>query len=196
MRSKMLLGFVVLGVALAQGPGPRARRGGPQGAASQPNYDALKTYLNLTDAQVQQMQQIRQQAASSVSALLPQIRTKRQSLRDLLTSGTADPAAVGKIVLDAYALDKQVQQARTTARTQALAVLSADQQAKLEALQDAASSGPALREAMGLGLVTPPAGPGGMLGGFGMQGPRGGPGMMGGRGRMGGRGMRNPPPQQ
>jgi len=190
MRARMLLPFVLLSAALAQGPmGPRGFGGfGPPGATPPaPQFDELKAYLNLTDSQIQSIQQAQQKAIESQRTVFEQIRTKHQAVRDLLDKGTTDAAAVGKLMLEIHALQKQAEQARAAVRTQLLSFLTTEQKTKLTALEQAAKLQPAIHQAIMLGLLAPPEPP---AGGFGprrhfapmRQGPGAGalaPGRMG-----------------
>jgi len=195
MTLRAVIPFVVFGVALGQAPlgSPNKPRvpGGPGRPMLVPDIGALKAYLNLTDAQVQQMrqagEQARKQAAEKVRTIHPQIRDKRLALRDLLAKGSNDPAAVGKLVLEIQALHKQVREGREGVRNSQLNVLTAEQKAKFKAIEDAAALPAATRAAIRLGLVPRPQGePGlGMMrrgGGLRRQGGtmvEPGPGMMG-----------------
>jgi len=173
MTLRALLPFVALGAALAQvPPGP-------------PPLDELKAYLNLTDAQIQSIQQVRQQALTSQQTVFTQLQSKHQALRDLLDKGTSDAATVGKLMLEIRALQKQIELAMTTSRTQAVSFLSAEQKTKLTALEQAAKLRPAIEQATRLGLLEAPApGPGGPGGfGFGPMRSRPGAGPQARRGR-------------
>lgn len=139
--------------------------------------DHLKTYLSLTDAQVQIIQQARQTQRDAMRANSTDARAKQQALRDQLKAGaSADPATLGRLMIEAQANRAKMQAARKAAADQLMATLTPDQKAKLQVLQDAAKRQPEVREAIGLGLIDPPAG----------AGPDGGSGMMfggpGGRG--------------
>src|SRR5207245_4940609 len=81
-----------------------------------------------------------------------------------------DPTAVGKLVLEIDALQQSIAQKQTSAADQARNSLTADQKAKLKALDDIRKSMPAIDQATALNLVAP-------------QGPPiRGPGMMRGPG--------------
>jgi len=152
-----------------------------------PDVSALKTYLNLTDAQVTSLQAIRTQQRTALSNTHQQLQQKQQSLNSLLSGGSTDPNAVGQLVLDIQALRKQVSTANSSLQAQAVSVLTADQKTKLNALQDAAKLQPAIREAEFLFLLAPPTPPAGGPGDFGAFGRpaapgfhgRGGPAMFG-----------------
>ena len=130
--------------------------------------------MNITDAQIQSLKQIGEQTRTTVQPLMKQIAEKSKALADLRKSGSTDSAAIGKLVVDIDALQKQVKDARDNARTGALGVLTADQKTKLAALEAAAKLLPAIRQAEALGLIDPPqgAGPGGPGMGFGRGGMR------------------------
>jgi Spy/CpxP family protein refolding chaperone len=175
MKLNTLLSIAPLAALLvfAQGPG-----GGP----GPQSFTDVKTYLNLTDAQIQQIQAARQQSFDSAKTLQSQIQTKDQALRDLLDKGSTDSAAIGKAMLEINALRKQVKAVMDATQVRAVSFLSADQKTKLKALEDAAKLQPAIGQAAGLGLLQPPQGaPGGP--GMRFDGPpHGMPGGMSGRG--------------
>jgi Spy/CpxP family protein refolding chaperone len=207
MKVGMWIPFAVLALGLAQQPNrppnpPQAqpdpmRQGGPGGLGmqnQQPDFSALKSYLNLTDAQIRQMQQAREKARKDADekekTVRPQIEEKQNALQDLLDKDTSDAAAVGKTMIEIHALRKQMRQAREAVRNSEINVMNAEQKTKFKAIQDAANLPAATREAARLGLVP----------GFG-QGPdqrMGGPqprvqGPMGLQGPMGpGQNMRGP----
>lgn len=140
----------------------------------QPNYSALQSYLGLSDSQIQQLQTIRQQVNSSLSSNFTLIRQKEQALNDLLAASGADAATVGQLVLAIESLRKQDQAAFATARTQELAILTADQKTKLQTLGDAEKLQRSINEAVMLNLLDAPQSPGGGPG-FGPS-RHGGPG--------------------
>jgi len=151
-----LIPLVALSLVLAQGPAPQ-----PQPRPQQPpDFGALKSYLNLSDAQVRQMQQARQQAARAAEEkdrdLRPQIEEKHRALADLLDKDNADPTAVGKLMLEIRGLERQIRQAHEAVRTAEIDVMTPEQKAKFKAIQDAAMLPEATREAQRLGLVPPP----------------------------------------
>jgi Spy/CpxP family protein refolding chaperone len=150
-----------------------------------PDASALKAYLGLTDSQVTALQAIRTQQRTALADARQQLQQKQQALNSLLSGGSTDAGAVGKLVLDIQALRKQLDTNSASLRAQAANVLTtADQKTKLKALEDASKLQPVIREAEYLFLLAPPTpAPGSMVGpgGFGFGGP-GGPGFRGGRG--------------
>ncbi len=174
-RLRLLLSIALVSVSFAQGP-------------PQPSFTELKAYLNLSDNQVQALQQLRQSTFTSMASTHSQLRTAEESLQSKLQAGSTDAAAIGNLTIQINALRKQTRQSQATLNQQSLATLSSDQQTKLKALQAAADLQPAIQQAHMLGLLAPPAnGPDfGGPGGFG--GPRG----FGGPGRA--MNHRGPPP--
>ena len=148
---------------------------------------ALKSYLNLTDAQIRQMEQAREKAAKEADekekTVRPQIQEKRGALADLMERDAPDATAIGRVMLDIRSLEKQIRAAHEAVRTAGINVMSPEQKAKFKAIQDAADLPAATRDAQRLGLVPgQPQGPGPNPGMGGprprMQGPMG-PGCMG-----------------
>jgi Spy/CpxP family protein refolding chaperone len=142
------------------------------------------SYLNLTDTQITALNTIRQQAFQALQTARQDIATKQKALSDLLAVGTTDASAVGKAVLEIQALHKKLADAQKPYQDQAVAVLTADQKTKLKALDDASKLQPAIQQAAGLLLLTPPQnfapglGPGPGRGPMGRGPGPGGPGMM------------------
>jgi Spy/CpxP family protein refolding chaperone len=124
-----------------------------------PPVQALKQFLSLTDAQVTQLTQLRREQGQAVQVIAQQIREKEAALRTLLDSGGAEAAAVGRIVLDVNALHKQIRETDERYQAQARQALTAAQREKLGALVDAAKLQPAIAQAIGLNLITPPVPP-------------------------------------
>lgn len=192
MKRMILAVCLVAGALLAQGPG-EGRRFGPAGAGMGPmgmnaqNATALKDFLGLSDAQIQQLKDLRTQEMQSLKPTMQEIATKRKALADLMKTANPDPAQVGQLTVDIKNLHASMQSARTDLAAKSLAVLTPDQQAKLKTLQNAQKLMPAVMQATALGLLTPPEGadcPG--CGGPGGRGPAGmGPGGRAGMRRFG-----------
>lgn len=123
----------------------------------------VQSYLNLTDAQISTLKQLRQSEMTALQPIFDQIAPLRQSLREQEQSSTADSAAIAKLVTSIQALEQQATPIRASFQQQAQAVLTADQKTKLAALESAAALLPAIHEASALNLMTPPKGfgPGG-----------------------------------
>jgi Spy/CpxP family protein refolding chaperone len=159
----------------AQMPGRPGMRGGS------PPVDELKQYLALTDAQVQALQQIRQQQAQANQSTFQEMAQKRQALQTQIRAGSNDAAALGKLLIDIEALRKRVADSDDVYQAQSVAVLTADQKTRLNALVEARKLQPVIGQAASLGLLARPEGAGD---GAGMRGPMGSGSF--------GRGMRGP----
>jgi Spy/CpxP family protein refolding chaperone len=183
LKMKWQIILTVISATALCAQGPRGLGWGPGGppTGAQPNLGEVKTYLSLTDAQIQSLQAIGTQERTAIDGLHQQIATKRQALDKLTSSGSTDATAMGNLLVEMQNLRKQITAVRNSLQPQALNVLTADQKTKLNNLQSATQNLPAMREAGYLGLLTSPAGPGAGLG----FGPRmglgacmgGGPGM-------------------
>lgn len=137
---------------------------------------AVQAYLNLTDAQISSLQQLRQSEMAALKPIFQQMGPLHQSLQTQKESSSADATAVGKIVLSIQALEQQAAPIRASYQQQALAVLTAAQKTQLAALQSAAALMPTIHEATALNLLTPPQG----AEGHGGMGPDMMPGRFGG----------------
>ncbi len=152
MFKPVAIATLTLGLTcFAQGP----HRGGGGGG-----IEHLKSFLSLTDSQVQAMQQSRTAQRESMRANSEELRSKESALREQMQSGAADPATVGRLVIETQAARKKMQSARKASSEQFLSSLTAEQRTKLQTLQEAAKLQPAIHEAMGLGLIEPPTGSG------------------------------------
>jgi len=136
-----------------------------------PPVDQIQAYLALTDAQIQALEAIRTAESDQLAAYSEQIQRKQMALQEALQQGS-NAATVGQLLLDIEALRKQMNSLHAQFHGQAVSILTADQKSKLKTLEDAAKLLPAIEQAIGLYLLTPPegaAGPG--------PGPAGWPGM-------------------
>jgi len=165
MKFRLVLITLAATAVFAQPPGGYRMHG----MSAQGKTTEVQSYLNLTDAQISTLQQLRQSEMAALKPIFQQIGPLRQSLHSQTQSSGADATAVGKLVLSIQNLEQQAAPIRSSFQQQALAVLTADQKTKLAALQGAAALMPAIHEAAGLNLLTPPKGAEGP-GGFGPEG--------------------------
>lgn len=171
MKTSVIAIAFAASALFAQGPGGPHPHGMAAGKTT-----AVQTYLNLTDAQIASLKQLRESEMAALKPIFDQMRPLRQSLRTQEQGANADATAVGKAVLNLKSLEQQAAPIRASFQQQAQNVLTADQKGKLAALESAAALMPAIHEATALNLLTPPKGQGGP-GGFGAEymprGPRG-----------------------
>jgi Spy/CpxP family protein refolding chaperone len=152
------------GLLFAQGP--MGRRGGMGGRGLVPERQAgigamagsaaLKDYLGLSDAQLEQMRTLRRDQAQEVRPEMQAVRAKAQELRTEMQAPSPNAAKVGQLTVELKQLREKAMAERSGFSDKARAVLNADQQAKLKALEDAAKLAPAARQAAAMGLIAPP----------------------------------------
>jgi Spy/CpxP family protein refolding chaperone len=133
-----------------------------------PPLTAVTTFLGLSDTLVTQLVQLRQQERTALRPILQQMRTQQQALRTALQANDSTAASAAMAAIKS--LQDQVKSTNASYRSQALALLTPDQQTKLQTLQKAAQLLPAIRQAGALNLLDAP---GGGPGGPGLRGPQG-----------------------
>ena len=109
-------------------------------AAAQPRphpQKLLADYLQLSDQQVTEFQQIQSETAAVVQPLQASAHSLQQQLHDALQAATPDATAVGKLALQLESVRAQIKAAHDAADTKRLAVLNADQKVKYQAFQAA-----------------------------------------------------------
>ena len=158
------------GTLMAQ-EGPR----GARASSGDPPLTEIKAYLALSDTQVTQLNDLRKQFREAVVPLATQVADKRKNLADLRRANSPDTTTIGQLKRDLLSTRTQMQDLATQYGNNARNVLNADQQAKLQALEEAARLLPTIRQAQAVNLI-PGAGFFGRMGAFG---PGMGAGMMG-----------------
>ena len=153
MKLRLVSIALAASVVFAQAPGGPHQHGMCAAKMTQ-----VQTYLNLTDAQVSSLQQLRQSEMAALKPIFQQIGPMRQSLQAQKESSGADATAVGKLVLGIQALEQQAAPIRASFQQQALGVLTPAQKTQLAALQSAAALMPTVHQAAALNLLTPPEG--------------------------------------
>jgi Spy/CpxP family protein refolding chaperone len=143
LKTRLTILMATAACLLAQPPGP-------------PSIDALKTYLNLTDSQVQALQQIQQQERQTNRATVQKMRQSQANLDDLMQKGGADAATAGKLLLEVQDLQASLSKTHGAFSAQATSTLTVDQKSKLKTLQDAMALMPAVHQAAGFGLLALP----------------------------------------
>ncbi len=154
MRLRGLLLILPAAMLLAQAPPPaRAPRSGAQ---ARPAVAALKTFLDLTDQQVNQLVQLRRDEQETLSPIRQQVADKLKALRDATAAGSPDAAAVGQLTLDVRNLRQQVRQSNEDYHNRALGLLDDTQKTKLKQLEQVVRLRPAVTGATALNLLLPP----------------------------------------
>lgn len=155
---KKMLGGIILGAGLlaAQGPVFPTEPGLGLVPPGQGRYAELKSWLNLTDAQLQQLEQIQAQRSREEQAIYDQITQKQTTLYGLLSNGSQDVAQIGQLMVDINTLQRKLPVSSGPYRTQALAVLNDEQKAKLPPLDQAIRLNSTAYQGVSLNLVNPP----------------------------------------
>jgi hypothetical protein len=103
----------------------------------------MAQFLQLTPGQVTELGQLLQARQATLVPLFQTAQALIQELGNLLNSG-GNPAQVGAVVIQIHALQQQMAQAQQAFLTQFIAILSAEQLQKLQAVQVAAQLQPIL----------------------------------------------------
>ena len=138
--SLALIPLIALTVApvLAQ-PSHAQGRGGMHGAGGGPRFlHHVVRQLDLSDEQRDEWQQIVAALHESVQPLLEEARALHQELRDLTESTNPDPTAAGQLYLDAAAIHNDVRASHENAQTDLRAILTAEQLAVWDELEEEA----------------------------------------------------------
>lgn len=117
-------------------------------------WDQLKQYLVLTDAQVTTLQQIRQRRGEQQQAVYQQMAEKQRQMYELLQQGSNDAGTIGRLMVDINNLQRQLPLKGD--RNEVLAILTPAQKTKLPALVDAMKLQAAGWQAVELNLVDNP----------------------------------------
>jgi Spy/CpxP family protein refolding chaperone len=151
--------------------GPSARFPGAGGGA----FQALKTYLNLSDAQVSNLTAVERAMRDALKPLAQELASKTKTLRDENQKTTPDPSVIAQLKQDIAGLRDQIQTQRAGFQKQLKSYLNPDQLASLAKLDEVLRLVPVAHAAAALDLIDSPEGFAG--GRMGMAGP-GRPGMM------------------
>lgn len=153
MRIGKMLITAVLGAGLIASLSMAQPRGAGRGLGKGAGTGALKEYLGLSDAQVQQIREVTKQQMEGVKPLADQIREKGNALRDEMKKESPDQAKVGQLTVELKNLREQMKSKRAARADSISAILTPEQRAKLKTLEEAAKLGPAARQAGALGLI-------------------------------------------
>jgi Spy/CpxP family protein refolding chaperone len=146
-----------------------AQDAAPQNRMQRQN-DQIKTALDLTDRQFNELNDVRTAYNEKVKEVSTQMRELEKQRREAMKTSGADPVLVGSIALQIQSLQQQIQEENKAYREHALSVLTASQREKVEDIQEAVKLAQQAGALAAFGLLE---GQGGMRGFMG-----GGPGMM------------------
>ena len=152
---------------------------GPQGRMPQRSPDAIKTVLDLTDRQFNELNDLRDAHTKKLQDLSAQVRELDKQRRDAMAAGN-DPAKVGTLALQVQSLQQQMQDENKAYHDDSLRILDGGQREKVRQIEEAVKLAPSAGALMQFGLLDTSQMPGGGRGGS--MGGMGG-GMMRGQGR-------------
>ena len=151
-KTTAILVFVLsTGTLLAQ-QGPPAM--GPRSGT--PRLDALKSFLQLSDQQVQNLTALLTSFRDAVKPIHEQIMTKQKELKQELDKASPDPSVVAQLMVDVKNLRNQIKTKRDELRPQLVAILSDSQKSALATLQQALSLQHAAHQAVESSLIEAP----------------------------------------
>jgi hypothetical protein len=121
--------------------------------------EIVRVHLGLSDEQVKRIMEIRGEVGMQVMGLLAELAKAERDLAQLLSTKDPAPAAVGALVILTRDIRKQVDKIQQGLGEAMLAVLTAEQRARLQVLEEAAKLIPAIDACRALGLLAPPKPP-------------------------------------
>jgi Spy/CpxP family protein refolding chaperone len=143
----------------------------------QPDFSSIRTYLNLSDTQLQGLQQIQTQSRTANQTVMQEIAAKQQALQTALAATPPNAATIGGLMIEIQALRKKITDSNATLTQQASNILTPDQKTKMAALSAAQQLQDEIHQAVALHLLAIPDRPQGV--GAGPGGPGGSGGRMG-----------------
>lgn len=150
---KRILALALLSVASMVGQDPsRSAINLPPGR----QWEQIKQYLALTDAQMTSLEQVRQNRLNQEQAIYQQISEKQRQMYTLLQQGSNDAATIGRLMVESNNLQRQLPLRSDTFRTEVLAVLTPAQKAKLPALTEAMNLQSPAWQAVDLNMIDGP----------------------------------------
>ena len=126
------------------GPGPKAR--------------AAIEFLDLSEAQLDRLRQIRKECRESLRPQAQQARELKKMVRAEMRKENPDPGLVGQYAVDGKSLRNEIQSARAGCKSETTAVLTPEQAARLEELEESLKHARVARQAAAMGLIDGPAG--------------------------------------
>ena len=119
---------------------------------------ALREFLNLTEAQAQALQTILTSKSRAEQAVYEEARQKQVALDTLMRNNSTDYLQIGRLTVEIRDIYKKLPVSGEPYKSQALAVLSPEQRAKLATLTNALTLMPAANDAVYFSLIDRPQG--------------------------------------
>ncbi|HKQ06246.1 MAG TPA: Spy/CpxP family protein refolding chaperone [Blastocatellia bacterium] len=139
-----MVAALTVGVAVAQtaGEGTRGGRHGHFGRHGERGEFGMMGFrhLDLTDAQKAQLKQIHQSHRQAIAPLREQIKAKRQEMRAASEGGAVNEAAITQKLTEIAPLEAKLMAEHARIRQESLAVLTAEQKARLDQMREQAKT--------------------------------------------------------
>ncbi len=113
----------------------------------------VKTFLQLSEEQTAALVTMIQSRDATLRPIAMKLHSDQEALGKLVDSPAADPAAVGRLLLDIHSGEKQLAAAAQEAASAFEAVLSPNQIDRLQFLRQAAQVEPAIPIFKAIGLI-------------------------------------------
>jgi Spy/CpxP family protein refolding chaperone len=123
----------------------------PQG-----QWEQLKQYLILTEAQITSLDQIRAGRVRQEQEIYRQMSEKQRQMYALLQQGSNDAGTIGRLMVEINNLQRQLPLKGETYRAEVLAVLTPAQKTRLPALSEALNLQSPAWQAIELGMIDNP----------------------------------------
>ena len=164
MKSRIVVSVAFCALWLASAA--RAQNTPPQPDRPQRGGD-IKTILDLTDRQYNELNDVRDAYLAKMKELNQQVQDLERQRRSMMKASGADPVQIGAITLQQQALQQQIQDETAAYRENAMRVLTASQREKVEQIEEAVKLAPSARALMPYGLLDTQSLGGRAMGGFG-----------------------------
>ena len=136
----------------------------PAQPAAKATFEQLKSYLNLTDSQVEQIKSLETTQRTTLGPIYKEMATIGRNLRTELKKEPVDPARITQLRAELQSKRSDIQNQRAQLRTQIQGVLTTQQQAQLQQLEEALKLQVPARQAAMMDLIPAPNGLPGMRG--------------------------------
>jgi len=161
MRKALVCLGLCLSLLLAGMPGqtPAPGTNPSQPATPSPPPAVVAAFLELSAAQVDQLQALLGPFLETLRKFEEQKQTRLQALPQLVNAPDPNPQAIGELVLQIHALEQQEAQAIQSFQQAFLSLLAPEQSQKVQAVAQAAQLVPVVDAFQALHLVGPPSPP-------------------------------------
>lgn len=124
------------GAAVAGGPGMHGKHGGGPHIRFEHAIGHMIEKLDLTEDQKEASKKLHEDAKTRVHPLMEQHHQQMEEIHALLDAGTANATEIGEKMIAAHATRKQLEAAHDEIKASFVALLTAEQRAKLEELEE------------------------------------------------------------